>query len=122
MENKNILLFFLNCDFAQKKTGGVQKNHTQKKHNKLIQQKKKLIRIQQTLTKGEHKRQNFDEDPLFVWLDFKFWGHVGFVLEALLESFPQSILQMVAMVYFQNISFASFFFFVSFFFFWSECV
>ena len=58
--------------------------------------------------KGERKQKKIDEDPLYLWLDFKFWGHIGFVLEALLESFPQSILQMVAMVYFQNMSFAFF--------------
>ena len=56
------------------------------------------------------------EDWLSRWLDFKFGGHIGFALEALVESFPQSILQMVAMVYFQELSYFVPFFFVFLFF------
>ena len=53
---------------------------------------------------GERKNKYENTDSLYRWIDFKFWGHIGFVLEALLESFPQSILQMVAMAYFQQMS------------------
>merc|ERR1719499_133744 len=39
-----------------------------------------------------------DEDPLMVWIKKKLSSHGGFIMEACIEAFPQSILQMISIV------------------------
>jgi len=41
-------------------------------------------------------------DDLLVWIENTFRKHGGFVIEAFLEALPQSILQMVAILYYQE--------------------
>ena len=40
--------------------------------------------------------------PIVVWVEKKFQKHIGFVLEALVEALPQSIIQLIAIVYYQD--------------------
>ena len=46
--------------------------------------------------------ENFGGDDLFVWIQITFLKHGGFVTEAFLEALPQSILQMIAILYYQE--------------------
>jgi len=39
-----------------------------------------------------------DDDPLMKWIRKKFSSHCGFIVEACIEAFPQSILQMISIV------------------------
>jgi len=39
-----------------------------------------------------------DDDPLMIWIKQKFASHGGFIMEACVEAFPQSILQMISIV------------------------
>ena len=43
-----------------------------------------------------------NKDPLQFWLEQKFMSHGGFMIEAAIEAFPQSILQMIGIVMFQE--------------------
>ena len=43
-----------------------------------------------------------DKDELQFWIEQKFRSHGGFVIEAVIEAFPQSILQMIALVMFEE--------------------
>ena len=44
-----------------------------------------------------------DKDELQFWIEQKFISHGGFVIEAVIEAFPQSILQMISLVMFYNV-------------------
>ena len=50
------------------------------------------------------KNQNKEEDPLWLLLKNKLRKHVGFVIEATIEAFPQSMLQMIAMIFYEEVS------------------
>merc|ERR1719361_1272658 len=39
-----------------------------------------------------------DDDPLMIWIRKKVSSHGGFIVEACIEAFPQSILQMISIV------------------------
>eukprot|EP01084_Bolivina_argentea_P275227 469314_1 len=45
---------------------------------------------------------DLDASPQQQWLDEKLYKHLGFLLEALIEAFPQSILQLTAIVYYNE--------------------
>ena len=40
--------------------------------------------------------------PIIVWIEKKARKHVGFILESIIEALPQSIIQLIAIVYFQE--------------------
>ena len=42
------------------------------------------------------------EPPIVVWIENKWRKHMGFIMEALIEALPQSIIQLVAIVYYQD--------------------
>ncbi|ETO19913.1 hypothetical protein RFI_17307, partial [Reticulomyxa filosa] len=42
------------------------------------------------------------KDPLQHWLEEKFKSHAGLLVESVIEAFPQSILQMIAVVMYQQ--------------------
>ena len=47
-------------------------------------------------------RFNSDSPPILVWIEKKMQKHMGFILEATIEALPQSIIQTIAIVYFQE--------------------
>eukprot|EP01083_Nonionella_stella_P114976 340421_1 len=53
--------------------------------------------------KDEDVFQPSDSDsPMTKWIKRKLSKHIGFVLEALIEAFPQSLIQITAIVYYQE--------------------
>ena len=46
-----------------------------------------------------------DEFDTIVWIERKRVRHFGFILEAAMESLPQSIIQLIAIVYYQDTEF-----------------
>eukprot|EP01083_Nonionella_stella_P272207 922883_1 len=42
------------------------------------------------------------QNPLRQWVQDKLMKHLGFIIEALIEAFPQSILQLIAIVYYND--------------------
>ena len=57
----------------------------------------------------EHKKRqhNKNNDSKAEWIDHKLENHVGFVIESMIESFPMSILQMIAIVDVQKPNFVN---------------
>ena len=51
---------------------------------------------------NENNGMNLTKSPLRKWMDKKLRSHLGFILEATIEAFPQSILQMCAIVYYEE--------------------
>ena len=51
---------------------------------------------------GSGDNINTDKAPILVWLEKKLAKHIGFILESMFEALPQSIIQLVAIVYFQD--------------------
>ena len=45
---------------------------------------------------------NKNQAPILVWVETKLVKHLGFVMEAIIEALPQSIIQLIAIVYYQD--------------------
>ena len=43
-----------------------------------------------------------NQPPIIVWIEKKMRKHMGFIMEALIEALPQSIIQLIAIVYYQD--------------------
>lgn len=43
-----------------------------------------------------------DKSPFQQWMQMKLYKHIGFIIESLFEAFPQSILQLIAILYFND--------------------
>ena len=69
--------------------------------------KDRLISI--GLNVDEHKKLKHDdnEDSKAEWINHELENHVGFVIEAMIESFPMSILQIIAIVEIQEANFVN---------------
>ena len=52
---------------------------------------------------------NDDADPLSAYIRSKFVSHIGFIVEAVVEAVPQSILQMVGIILFKDFTFLNIF-------------
>ena len=48
-----------------------------------------------------------DDSDLIKWIKTKLDKHLGFILEAAIEAFPQSLLQIIAIVYYQEANYIS---------------
>eukprot|EP01084_Bolivina_argentea_P075538 136934_1 len=51
--------------------------------------------------------QRKDESEARQWMEAKLSKHIGFLMEAIMEAFPQSILQMIAIMYYNEFSIIS---------------
>eukprot|EP01084_Bolivina_argentea_P172757 299223_1 len=49
-----------------------------------------------------NNNQNKKQTALRQWVEAKLMKHIGFIIEALIEAFPQSILQLIAIVYYND--------------------
>jgi len=54
------------------------------------------------LDTDESVKPDKNEPQITRWIKEKFEKHMGFILEAVIEAFPQSILQMIAIVYYNE--------------------
>ena len=55
------------------------------------------------LNKDEFNKDDYkDSSQLELWIREKIFKHLGFIMEAAIEAFPGSILQMIAIVYFNE--------------------
>ena len=45
---------------------------------------------------------NKKQAPIVVWIEKKLVKHLGFIMEAMIEALPQSIIQLIAIVYYQD--------------------
>ena len=45
---------------------------------------------------------NENQASMLVWIEKKVNKHIGFIIEAMVEALPQSIIQLIAIVYFQD--------------------
>eukprot|EP01084_Bolivina_argentea_P162420 282669_1 len=54
------------------------------------------------LDTDESSAPDKNEPQITRWIKEKFEKHMGFILEAVIEAFPQSILQMIAIVYYNE--------------------
>ena len=45
---------------------------------------------------------NIDQPKILLWIKKKARKHMGFILEAMVEAIPQSIIQLIAIVYYQD--------------------
>eukprot|EP01084_Bolivina_argentea_P266552 452125_1 len=43
-----------------------------------------------------------DKSELKQWMQMKLYKHIGFIIESLFEAFPQSILQLIAIIYYNE--------------------
>eukprot|EP01083_Nonionella_stella_P021394 59342_1 len=56
-----------------------------------------------------HFTPDTNASPMRQYLDEKLYKHLGFLMEAIIEAFPQSILQLTAIVYYNEPNFVSIF-------------
>lgn len=70
------------------------------------------------MTRNWYRSNNNDEDDdenelegskveMLIWVETKLRKHLGFILEAALEALPQSIIQLIAIIYYQDRSYLS---------------
>ena len=50
----------------------------------------------------QHGFSNTNQPKLMIWIKKKAKKHMGFILEAMIEALPQSIIQLIAIVYYQD--------------------
>ena len=59
-------------------------------------------------TYNEYHPDNINKSPMQKWMERKVRSHLGFILEATIEAFPQSILQMIAIVVFEEYGYTNY--------------
>eukprot|EP01083_Nonionella_stella_P126339 382370_1 len=52
--------------------------------------------------RNNNQKNNKKHNALRKWVEDKLMKHLGFIIEALIEAFPQSILQLIAIVYYND--------------------
>eukprot|EP01084_Bolivina_argentea_P124236 220152_1 len=52
--------------------------------------------------KQRHNNKKTDIITLSEWAEEKLMKHIGFIIEAMIEAFPQSVLQLIAIVYYND--------------------